>query len=188
MNVFTAYKEKAVPQLTERFAYKNVMAVPKVAKVTINVGVGRMTKDKKYIEDVVNTITRITGQKPVIAKSKKSISAFKVKEGDPVGVVATLHGPRMWYFLDKLVNITFPRVRDFRGISPKLVDSAGNLSIGFKEQIAFPEVVLDQAEFYHGLEVNITTTAHDAETGLALFTALGFPFQKEAAKEDNSNV
>lgn len=186
MSLMNVYKEQVVPKLKEKFAYKNVMGIPKVTKATINVGIGRNSKDKKYIEDVVNTVTRITGQKPIVTKAKKSISSFKVKEGDPVGVVVTLRGKRMWEFLDKLVNITFPRVRDFRGISDKIVDRSGNLSIGFKEQIAFPEVRFDQVEQLHGLEINVSTTAQTREEGVYMFKLLGFPFQENKDEEKNN--
>ena len=179
MSLAKIYKERVIKGLEEKFSYGNIMAVPKILKVTINVGVGRNYKDKKYIDDVVKDVTRITGQKPVITKAKKSISAFKVKQGDPCGVVATLRGPRMWEFLDKLINITFPRVRDFRGVSTSVVDRCGNLSVGFKEQIAFPELSLDQLETIHGLEITVTTTAKTKPEGMELFTLLGFPFKKE---------
>ena len=188
MSLQKKYKETVVKALTDKFGYTNVMAVPKILKLTVNVGVGRMTKDKKYIEDVVKTVTRITGQKPIVTRAKKSISAFKVKEGDPVGVAVTLRGARMWDFLDKLINITFPRVRDFHGVNRTVVDRDGNLSVGFKEQISFPEVRFDQVENMHGLEVTIATTATNKEEGMELFTQLGFPFKKEeeqASKTSN---
>lgn len=183
MSIQTVYKEKAAPGMKAEFGYKNSMAIPKITKVSVNVGVGKMTKDKKYIDDVVATITRITGQKPVVTKAKKSISSFKVKKGDPVGVAVTLRGRRMWDFLDKLVNITFPRVRDFRGIETRLVDRDGNMTVGFREQVAFPEVSYDKVETFHGLEVNVATTANTKAEGLKLFKLLGFPFKNDNETE-----
>jgi large subunit ribosomal protein L5 len=185
MSLSKKYKETVIKELSTKFGYANVMAVPKILKVTVNVGVGRHMKDKKYIEEVVDTITRITGQKPVICKSKKSIAAFKVKAGDPVGVATTMRGARMWDFLDKLINVTFPRVRDFHGVTRTVVDRDGNLSVGFKEQISFPEVRFDRVENIHGLEVTVATTAKTRAEGFELFQLLGFPFQKEEVKSTN---
>lgn len=172
------YQKEVLPALIKEFGYKNRLAVPKISKVSINVGVGRMTKDKSFIDAVVNTLTRITGQKPVLTKARKSISAFKVREGNIVGVAITLRGKRMADFLDKLVNITFPRVRDFRGLNEKIVDRTGNATVGFREHLSFPEVKADEVDSLHGLEVNITTTAKTKAEGLALLKLLGFPFKK----------
>ena len=177
MSLVIIYKEKVVPALRQQFGYRNVLAVPKITKVTINAGVGRMTKDKQYIDDVVKGVTRLAGQKAVITRARKSISAFKVKAGDPVGVMVTLRGARMWDFLDKLVNVTLPRVRDFRGLNQTAVDQRGNLTLGFKEQTAWPEIKLDQVENTYGLELSVATTADNQAAGLALFRALGFPFK-----------
>ena len=173
------YKKEVVPALKEDFGFKNVMSVPKISKVTINVGLGSGIKDKKYEEVVDDTLQRITGQKPIHTKARISVAGFKIREGMTVGMKVTLRGKRMWNFLDKLVNVTFPRVSDFRGIGPKSVDKKGNFSYGFKEHVAFPEIRPDEIETIHGLEVNITTTAEDYEQGMALFTKLGFPFKKK---------
>ena len=183
----STYKEQVVPKLKEKFGYKNVMAIPKITKVTINVGVGRNTKDKKFIEEVVSAVTKIAGQKPVVTKARKSIASFKVKQGDPVGVMVTLRGERMWQFLDKLINVTYPRVRDFRGVSDRVVDNHGNLSVGFKDQISFPEIQFDAVDQLHGLEVNVSTTATKREEGVFMFKLLGFPF-KDSSEEDKSNA
>lgn len=181
MKLFEKYQKEVAPALAKEFGYKNKMAIPKIAKVSINVGVGRMTKDKAFIDAVVSTLTRISGQKPVLTKARKSISAFKVREGNIVGVAVTLRGKRMYDFLDKLINITFPRVRDFRGIEERIVDRTGNASIGFKEHLPFPEVKADEVDSVHGLEINISTTAKSKAEGLALLQHLGFPFNKKTA-------
>ncbi len=179
MSLATDYKKQVAPQLKTKFGYSNDMAVPRITKVTVNVGVGRMTKDKQYIDAVVDGIRAITGQKPMLALSKKSISAFKVRQGDVVGVTTVLRGQRMYDFVEKLVRITLPRVRDFRGLDEKIVDQNGNMTIGFKEHTAFAEIVMDQIEKVHGLEVVLTTNARNREAGLELFKLLGFPFKKE---------
>lgn len=179
MKLKELYSKKVKPALKEQFKVKNDLAVPRILKISLNVGVGRFSKDKSYIEGVVSSITRITGQKPVLTKAKKSISAFKVREGMIIGVAVTLRGDRMYDFLEKLINVTFPRVRDFRGIDPKKMDKTGNLSIGFKEHLAFPEIKADEVDNLHGLEVNVTTSAQTYDQGLALFTLLGFPFKKD---------
>jgi large subunit ribosomal protein L5 len=163
--------------MAKEFGDANVMEVPRVLKVTLNVGLSASNKDPKLAETVAETLQRIAGQKAVETLSKKSIAAFKIREGMTVGMKVTLRGERMYSFLSKLVNITLPRVRDFRGLSPKFVDKGGNMSIGFKEHIAFPEIRPDEVERIHGLEVVITTSAGNREKGLVLFKALGFPFQ-----------
>ncbi|NQV12361.1 50S ribosomal protein L5 [Candidatus Uhrbacteria bacterium] len=174
-------KEKyleAVPKLKEELKLSNVNAVPKLEKVTLNVGLGKGLKDKAYTETVEKTLEQITGQKPVFTKARKSIATFKIREGMPVGIKVTLRGPRMYDFIEKLVNVTFPRIRDFRGIELKSVDSGGNFNFGFKEHIAFPEVSAVDVDKLHGLQVTITTTAQSKAEGEALFKALGFPFKK----------
>lgn len=171
------YKEKVIPKLKEEFGYKNNLAVPAIEKVVVNVGIGKGLKDSKYTEAVEETLVKITGQQPVKTKAKKAISAFKIREGMVVGMKVTLHGQMMYDFIDKLVNVTLPRVRDFRGLSPKSVDQKGNFSIGFKENTAFPEIQPDEIEKMHGLEVAIHTTAKTKEEGLALLKYLGFPFK-----------
>jgi len=172
------YKEKIIAKMKEDFGYKNNMAVPRLDKVSVNVGVGHGIKDQKHNEVVEDTLQRITGQKPVKTKAKKAISAFKIRQGMTVGIKVTLRGDRMYDFVDKLVNIALPRVRDFRGLSPKAVDRQGSLSIGFKEHIAFPEIRSDEIEKIHGLEVTVGTTAKNKEEGLALLKYLGFPFSE----------
>lgn len=179
MRLRELYKKEIAPALRSQFGYKSVLAVPRLLKVSINVGVGKMTKDKVYIESVVKDLEAISGQKPVLTKAKKSISAFKVREGDVVGVAVTLRGEKMYDFVEKLVNITFPRVRDFRGINATSIDKTGNLSIGFKDHTAFAEIKVEQVDKVHGLEVNLSTNAQTAAEGLALWQALGFPFKKD---------
>jgi large subunit ribosomal protein L5 len=172
------YKTNIIPKLKAKFGYTNDLAVPRLVKVTVNVGVGRLAKDKAYIDSVVEGITAITGQKPMLVAAKKSISAFKVRQGDIVGVTTVLRGQRMYDFVEKLVRITLPRVRDFRGLAETSVDGGGNLTIGFREQSAFAEIKMDQVEKTHGLEVTITTSAGNHQAGLELFKLLGFPFRK----------
>ena len=172
------YKE-IIPAMRKEYGYNNNMAVPRLLKVTINSGTGQAIKDDKYIDTVVNSLTRISGQKPVFTKAKKSISAFKVRQGMKIGVMVTLRGKRMYDFIDKLINVSLPRVRDFRGLEEKSVDQSGNLTIGFKEHIVFPEIHSDEVEGIHGLEVTITTSARSSEEGLRLLTTLGFPFKKQ---------
>ena len=178
MRLAELYKKEIIPRLQEKFGYTNVLDIPKLSQVSINVGIGRFSKDKNYIAGVIADLTAITGQKPMIAKARKSISAFKVREGDSVGVAVTLRGQKMYDFVEKLINVTFPRVRDFRGISPKKLDSQGNITIGFKDHTAFPEVHLENVDKVHGLEVSIKTTAKTKKEGQELLSLLGFPFSK----------
>ncbi len=176
MSLFEHYRLEIRPAL-QRDGFGNVNAVPRVLKITLNVGIGKNAREDKAREAVVGTLTRIAGQKPVITKAKTSISSFKVRAGMPVGVVVTLRGKRMWDFLEKLVRVTFPRMRDFRGLEDKLVDRQGNMSVGFREHLVFPEIRPDEVEQVHGVQVTITTNAHNRERGLKLFRALGFPFK-----------
>lgn len=162
-----------------KFGYKNRLAVPRLIKAVINSGVGRNAKDKAFIDSVVSSLERISGQKPILTKAKQSISAFKTRKGMTSGVAVTLRNKRMFDFVEKLVNITFPRIRDFRGISPKQVDNHGNLAVGFKEQVAFPEIKADEMGVSHGLGVCLSTTAKTHEEGLELFRLMGFPFKHE---------
>jgi large subunit ribosomal protein L5 len=175
------YKERFTkeirPALAKTLGVKNPMAVPNVTAVTLGVGLSQGLKDAKFIDVAENILGRITGQKPVRTKAKQSISNFKIRKGMVVGMRVTLRGPRMWDFLDKLVNVTFPRIRDFRGISVKQVDDTGNMSIGFREFLPFPEIRPDEVERIHGLQVTITSTAGTEEKGTALFRAMGFPFK-----------
>src|SRR3989339_881375 len=158
--LYKIYKTKVVPAMQESFDMKNYMSVPKIEKVTLNIGINAKNNDSSYLEMVESTLTRITGQKPIKTKAKKAISAFKVREGMIVGMKVTLRGKRLYDFLDKLIGITIPRIRDFRGLSVKGVDRQGNLTIGFKEHNVFPEIRSDEAEKIHGLEVTITTNAN----------------------------
>ena len=177
--LYKKYKEEVIPALREEFGYKNVMQVPKIAKITLNVGFGKHAKENSFIENVERTLTAISGQKPVRNKATKSISNFKIREGMEIGASVTIRGKRMYDFIDKLVNITMPRVRDFRGINPKSFDKSGNYTIGFKENIAFPEIKSDAIDQIHGLQVIINTTANNKKEGYALLEKMGFPFKKD---------
>ncbi len=179
MRLKEKYKKEILPKLKEKFGYKNNMEAPKLVKVVINVGVGRNAKEKDFIENVASSLTRISGQKPILNKAKKAISAFKIRDGQIIGVSVALRKDRMYDFLEKLINITFPRVRDFRGISENHVDRNGNITIGFREHLSFPEIKADEVEKIHGLEVSLATTAKTKEEGLELFKLLGFPFKKD---------
>lgn len=173
------YEKEAAPQVMAKFGLKNRMAVPKLVKVVVNVGLKQGIKDPKFVDHAEKILSKITGQKPVKTLAKKSISNFKIRQGMVVGMMVTLRGQRMFDFIDKLVNVTLPRVRDFRGLSPKTVDHHGNLSIGFKEFIAFPEVRPEDTDYIHGLELTVVTTAKDKEKGLALLRAVGFPVNEK---------
>lgn len=178
VNLYEKYKKEVVPALQKEFGYKNVMQVPKIKKVVINAGIGRFVKEPRYIDNVESTLSKITGQKPMRTKSKKSISNFKIREGMEIGVAVTLRGARMYQFLDKLVSITFPRVRDFRGLSEKSFDGNGNYAVGFKENLAFPEIKAEELEKIHGLQIIINTSAKNKIEGKALLIHMGFPFVK----------
>lgn len=177
--LYKKYQEEITPKLMAKFGYKNKMAVPKIEKVSLNVGINSRNTDGGYNEAVENTLIRITGQKPIKTKAKKAISAFKVRENMVVGMKVTLRGQRMYDFLDKLINISIPRIRDFRGLNITAVDGQGNLNLGFKEHNVFPEIRSDEIERIHGLEISIATTAKNRAEGLALFELLGFVFQKK---------
>ena len=170
------YKSAVVPALKEQLDRKHVLQVPRIKKVTINTGLSTK-RDPKFMEVLLDTLERISGQKPVQTKARLSEAGFKIREGMPIGAMVTLRGKRMWDFVEKLVNVSFPRIRDFRGIEESCVDSSGNLNYGFKEHTAFPEINANEVDQLHGLQVNITTTAQTQEEGLALFKALGFPFK-----------
>jgi large subunit ribosomal protein L5 len=178
-NLYTFYKKEAVPKIMAELGYKNIHQVPKIKKVVVNAGVGRFIKEPHFIENVEKVLTNITGQKAVRTKSKKSISNFKIREGQEIGVMVTLRGPRMYDFLEKLLRVTFPRVRDFHGIPDKAFDNQGNYTIGFKENVAFPEVKMEELEKVHGLQIIVATTAKDRKEGKTLLTHLGFPFAKK---------
>jgi len=172
------YREKVIPQLKQELGVPNEMQVPRISKITVNMGVGEAVADKKVMDAAVADLTRITGQKPLICKSRKSIATFKLRAGLPVGCKVTLRGARMYEFLDRLITIALPRVRDFRGISPRAFDGQGNYSLGVKEQIIFPEIQYDQIDQLRGMDITITTTARDNKTGRALLEAFNFPFRK----------
>lgn len=174
----TKYEQTVVPQLLKEFSYKSVMQVPKLEKIVINVGVGDAVQNSKVIEDVVAEITQISGQKPVVTKAKKSVSNFKLREGMPIGVKVTLRGERMFYFLDKLISISLPRVRDFRGVSKDSFDGRGNYTLGIKEQLIFPEIKFDDIKKVRGMDISIVTTAETDQEGKALLGYLGMPFKK----------
>ncbi len=176
--LYKIYKEEVVPALKEELGYANIMQVPKITKVVINVGYGRQVKDKAYIENVDKTLNLISGQRPKRNKATKSISNFKIREGMEIGSSVTLRGSAMYDFLYKLINLTFPRVRDFRGLSTSSFDGQGNYAIGFKEQLAFPEISGDAANMIHCLQVVVTTTAKSKKEGFALLEKIGFPFKK----------
>ena len=171
------YKKKVVPKLLKEFAYKNVMQVPRIKKITLNMGVGEAVADKKQIENAVRDMTAIAGQKPVVTKSRKSIAGFKIRDGWPIGCKVTLRGERMWEFLDRLIAISIPRIRDFRGMNGKSFDGRGNYSMGVREQIMFPEIDYDKVDAIRGLDITITTSAETDEEGKALLKAFNFPFR-----------
>jgi large subunit ribosomal protein L5 len=177
----TIYRETVVPALMKQFGYKTIMQVPRIAKITLNMGVGEAVADKKILENASGDLVKIAGQKPVITKSRKSIASFKVRAGYPVGCMVTLRSRRMYEFLDRLVTIALPRVRDFRGVPGRAFDGRGNYSIGIKEQIIFPEIEYDKVDALRGLNVCITTTAKTDAEAKALLAAFRFPFRTERA-------
>ena len=171
------YKTQVAPQLQKRFSYKSAMQVPRLVKITLNVGLGEATQNPKLLDAAAAEIAALTGQKPVIQRAKKAIANFRLRENQRIGVTVTLRRQRMWEFLDRLVNVALPRVRDFRGVSPRAFDGRGNYTLGLREQIIFPEVDYDKVEKIRGLNVSIVTTAKTDEEGLALLTGLGMPFR-----------
>ena len=178
MRLKEKYKKEILPALKKELGLKNDYLAPKIEKVVLNVGFGKYTKEKEYAAIVVKTLTKITGQKPVLTKAKKAISAFKIREGMIIGALVTLRGDRMYDFVERLVNITFPRVRDFRGILENIIDHDGNLTIGFKEHLPFPEIKQEDIDHIHGLEITIVTSTQNRAAALELFRLLGFPFKK----------
>ena len=172
------YKKNVVPALTKEFGYKNVMAVPKIEKISINIGLGEATQNPKLMDGAVNELGAIAGQKPVITKAKKSIAAFKLREGMSIGSMVTLRGDRMYEFLDRLMNVALPRVRDFRGVSQKSFDGRGNYTLGVRDQLIFPEIDYNKVEKIKGMNISITTTAKSDAEGLALLRQLGMPFRQ----------
>ena len=178
------YDDKIVKAMTEKFGYKNAMEVPKIEKITLNMGVGDAVQDKKKVETAASEMELIAGQKPVITKAKKSIAGFKLREGMPIGCKVTLRRERMYEFLDRLITIAMPRIRDFRGVSPKSFDGRGNYALGLKEQIIFPEINYDRIDQVRGMDVIVTTSARTDEEARELLKLFGFPFPIEAqAKE-----
>ena len=171
------YKAKVVPVLKERFGYKNVMQVPRLEKITLNMGVGEAMTDKKIIDNAANDLAQISGQKPAITRARKSVAAFKVRQNWPIGCRVTLRGARMYEFLDRLVNVAIPRIRDFRGLSARSFDGSGNYSLGIKEQIIFPEIDFDKVDAVRGLDITIVTSAKTNEEARALLEAFNFPIR-----------
>lgn len=176
-NLKAYYLEKVVPQLTEQFGYKSAMEVPKITKITLNMGVGEATQDKKAIDGAVKDMTQIAGQKPVVTKARKSIAGFKVREDWPIGCKVTLRQAKMYEFFDRLVSIAIPRIRDFRGLNPKSFDGRGNYSMGVREQIVFPEIDYDKIDKLRGMDITITTSAKSDDEARALLKAFNFPLK-----------
>jgi large subunit ribosomal protein L5 len=173
----TIYKEKILPALVEQFAYKSIMQAPRITKITLNMGVGGAVADKKILQSALSDMEKISGQKPVVTLARKSIAGFKIRDDMPIGCKVTLRSDRMYEFLDRLISISIPRIRDFRGLSPKSFDGRGNYSMGVKEQIIFPEIDYDKIDTLRGLDITITTTAQTNEEGLALLKLFNFPFK-----------
>lgn len=175
--LYELYKNEITPRLIDKFKYKNVMEVPRIDRVVLNIGVGEAIQNPKALDGAVSDLTLITGQKPVVTRAKKSIAGFKLREGMPIGCKVTLRGERMYQFLDRLINLALPRVRDFRGVSPKAFDGRGNYSLGIKEQTIFPEIEYDKIDKIRGLEVVIVTTAQTDEEARGLLKEMGMPFR-----------
>ncbi len=172
------YKTEILPKLKEQFGYTNIHQVPKVAKINVNRGLGEASQNAKALESSIKEISTITGQKPVVTRAKKAIAGFKIRQGMPVGVMVTLRGERMYSFLERLINLALPRIRDFRGVSPKSFDGRGNYSLGVREQLIFPEIDYDTIDQIRGLDISIVTTANTDEEGRALLKEMGMPFRK----------
>jgi large subunit ribosomal protein L5 len=172
------YQKSVVPALVKEFGYKNVMAVPKIQKVSVNIGLGEATQNAKLMDGAVNELGQIAGQKPVVTKAKKSIAAFKLREGMSIGAMVTLRGDRMYEFLDRLMNVALPRVRDFRGVSSKSFDGRGNYTLGVRDQLIFPEIDYNKVEKVKGMNISITTSAKTDAEGLALLRHMGMPFRQ----------
>lgn len=172
------YQKEVLPSLMKEFGYSNVMQVPKIQKITLNMGVGEAVGDKKQIDAAVAELERISGQKVVVTKAKRSVAGFKIRQGFPIGCKVTLRGDRMWEFFERLVDIAIPRVRDFRGLNPKSFDGRGNYSMGVKEQIIFPEIDYDKIDTVRGLDITITTSASSDDEARAMLKAFNFPFRK----------
>lgn len=173
------YQQQVVPQLVEKFVYKNKLAVPKIQKIVVNMGVGRAIDNKKLIEEATKHLSIITGQKPLITKAKKAISGFKLRQGQAIGCKVTLRGKRMFEFLDRLISVVLPRIRDFRGLSPKSFDGRGNYTLGLTEQIVFPEISVDTVEFVQGMDITLAISGKSDEQSCELLKLLGMPFGLE---------
>lgn len=173
----TMYHDVIVPELTKKFGYKTIMQVPRITKITLNMGVGEAVNDKKMVDNAVADMTKIAGQKPAVTRTRKAIANFKIRENMPIGCMVTLRGDRMYDFLDRLITIAFPRVRDFRGVSGRAFDGRGNYNIGLKEQIIFPEIEYDKIDAIRGMNISITTTAKTDEEAKALLAGFHFPFR-----------
>lgn len=171
------YRDTVVPELMKQFGYASVMQVPRIEKITLNMGVGEALTDKKVLENAVSDLEAISGQKPVVTKARKSVAGFKIREGFPIGCKVTLRGEHMWDFLQRLISIAIPRIRDFRGVSPKSFDGRGNYSMGVREQIIFPEIDYDKVDRVRGLDITITTSAQSDDEARALLSAFNFPFR-----------
>ena len=171
------YKDTVVQQLQEKFEYQSVMQVPRITKITLNMGLGEAVADKKVLEHAVSDMTAISGQKPVVTVARKSVAGFKIRDGYPIGCKVTLRGERMWEFLERFISIAIPRIRDFRGLNPKSFDGRGNYSVGIKEQIIFPEIDYDKVDKVRGMDITITTTATNNDEGRALLDAFNFPLK-----------
>jgi large subunit ribosomal protein L5 len=176
--MLTLYRETIASQLTKEFDYANPMEVPRIIKVVVNIGIGEAKDNDKALDAAVGDVVTITGQKPALIKAKKSVAAFKLREGQTIGIKTTLRGRRMWFFLDKLLNVALPRIRDFRGVNPEGFDGRGNYSLGLREQVIFPEIDYDKIDKLRGLEVAIVTTARTDDEARSLLTRLGMPFKK----------
>jgi large subunit ribosomal protein L5 len=176
--LLTTYRDTVAPQLTKEFDYGNAMQIPRVSKVVVNIGIGEAKDNDKALDAAVGDVVTITGQRPQLVKARKSVAAFKLRAGQTVGIKTTLRGRRMWYFLDKLLNVALPRIRDFRGVSPEGFDGRGNYSLGLREQVVFPEIDYDKIDKLRGLEVSIVTTARTDDEARSLLTRLGMPFRK----------
>lgn len=172
------YREQVVNELKTKFNYSSVMQVPRIEKITLNMGVGEALTDKKLLDNAVADLAAISGQKPLVTKARKAVAGFKIRQGYPIGCKVTLRGERMWEFLERLISIAVPRVRDFRGLNPKSFDGRGNYSMGVREQIIFPEIDYDKVDRVRGLDITITTSAKSDEEGRALLAAFNFPFRK----------
>ena len=172
------YKAEVIPALQKEFNFKNVMQIPTLSKVVVNMGVGEAARDSKLIEGAIRDLTTITGQKPLVTRARKSIAQFKLREGQPIGAHVTLRNDRMWEFMDRLLSISLPRIRDFRGLSPKQFDGKGNYTFGLTEQVVFPEIEQDKIDRTRGMDITLVTTAKTDEEGRELLRALGFPFRE----------